>query len=138
MKTDPLDCGSAPAIPCVGGGGCDQPCPLQAPPCPVLKMPSRRAGGQCAGKEGSVKCPAVMQAMPDDSHHLGVPIPPAKRLRRAERRKETGRWREKSESNDQTDKMKSTYRLCNLHVLSQKDNSDYFMPTTIFIRKLTN
>lgn len=28
-----------------------------------------------------MECPAVKQAMPDDSHHLGVLIPPTKRLR---------------------------------------------------------
>lgn len=64
-------------------------------------MPSRRAGGQWAGMEGSEECPAVTQAMPDDSHHLGVLIPPTKRKREGERegeietqgrrRKEAGR-----------------------------------------------
>lgn len=92
-----MHCGSAPAVPCVGGGGCDQPCPLQPPPCPELKRPSRRAGGKWAGIEQSEECPAVTQAMPGDSHHLGVLIPPTKRTRereietRGRRRKEAGR-----------------------------------------------
>lgn len=77
--TDPLDCGSAPVVPCAEGGGCDQLCPLQAPPCPELKEPSRKAGGQWEEKHGSVECPAVAPAVPDDSHHLGVPIPPTNR-----------------------------------------------------------
>lgn len=54
-------------------------------------MPSRRAGGQWAGMEGSEECPAVTQAMPGDCHHLGVLIPPTKR----EREKETQGWRRK-------------------------------------------
>lgn len=76
--TDLLDCGPAPAAPCVGGGGCDQPCPLQPPPCPELKMPSRRAGGQWAGMERSEECPAATRATPGDCHRLGVQIPPTK------------------------------------------------------------
>lgn len=79
--TDLLDCGPAPAAPCVGGGGCDQPCPLQPPPCPELKMPSRRAGGQRAGMERSEECPAATRATPGDCHHLGVQIPPTKSAR---------------------------------------------------------
>lgn len=124
MKTDPLDCGLDPAVPCVGGGGCDPPCPLQGPPCPVLKMPSRRAGGR-AGKEGSVECPAAMQAMPDDSRHLGVPIPPTKTLRHrqgeGERDVKVGK-EGKNEGNDKTDKFKSSYRLCNIHCISKETN----------------
>lgn len=89
VNTDPLDYGSALAEPCVGEGGCDQWSPLQPLPCPVLKMPSRRAGGQWAGKEGSEECPAVTHS--DDSHHLGVLIPPTKRERKRERDWDTRR-----------------------------------------------
>ena len=81
VNTDPLDCGSAPAAPCVGEGGCDQPCPLRPPPCPAPTMPSRRAGGQRAGTEGSEECPAVTPATPDDSRHLDVLTPPTRRNR---------------------------------------------------------
>lgn len=80
VNTDLSDCGLAPAVPCVVEGGCEcQQYPLQPPPCPELKMPSRRAGGQWAGMEGSEEFPVVTQVMPDDSHRLGVLIPPTKR-----------------------------------------------------------
>lgn len=80
MNTDLMDCGPAPAVPCVVEGCCEcQQCPLQPPPCPELKMPSRRGGGQWAGMEGPEEFPAVRQAAPDDSHHLDVLLPPAER-----------------------------------------------------------
>lgn len=90
-----MDCGSAPAAPCVGGGGCDQPCPLRPPPYPEPRMPSRRAGGQWAGMEGSDQCSAVTQAVPDDCHHLGVLTPPT----RTERENETQGGRSKDQAN---------------------------------------
>lgn len=91
VNTDLLDCGPAPAVPCVVEGGCEcQQCPLQPPPCPELKMPSRRAGGQWAGMEGSEVFPAVTQAMPDDSHRLGVLIPPTKRQTDVETQEQRG------------------------------------------------
>lgn len=80
VKTYQLSRGSAPEVPCVGEGGCDQ-LGLQPPLCPELKMPSTRASGQCSGKERLEECPAVAQAMPDDSHNLGVLIVPEKRDR---------------------------------------------------------
>lgn len=85
VNTNLLDCGSAPAVPCVEVGGYDQPYPLQQPPCPEPKMPNRRVGGQWAGKEESEECPAVTHIMPDDSHYLGVLKPPAKRDKRMEK-----------------------------------------------------
>lgn len=67
-------------------------------------MPSRRAGGQQAGTEGSEECPAVTRAMPDDSHHLDVLTPPTRRKREIEtqgvRRKEAGRRRERQMDGD--------------------------------------
>ena len=108
MNTDPLDYGSAPAAPCVGGGGCDQLCPLRPPPCPALKMPSRGVGGQWTGKEGSEECPAVTQR--DDSHHLGVLIPPTERERerRGGEREERRREREEEWEEDDTGRRRWT------------------------------
>lgn len=78
MAADPLSCGSAPLAPCVEGGGCDQLRPLQARPCPTPTRPSRTAGGRWAEKPRPTECPAVTLAAPDESRHLGVPIPPTK------------------------------------------------------------
>lgn len=78
-----MDCGSAPAEPRVEGGGCDQLCPLRAPPCPAPRVPSRKAGGRWEEKEGSAECPAATPAVPDDSRHLGVPTPPTRSGREA-------------------------------------------------------
>ena len=94
VTTDPLDCGWTPVVPCVEGGGCDQMHSLQSPPCPALKMPSRKAGGQWEEMKGSVECPAVMQAMPDDFHHPGVPIPPTKRENETQGRRREGGGRQ--------------------------------------------
>lgn len=90
-NTDPLDCGSAPAAPCVGGAGCGQLWPPSPPPSLVLATPSRRAGGQWAEKGKSEECPAEKRA--DDSHRLGVPTRPAKRGRRHDWRTEEEKLR---------------------------------------------
>lgn len=76
--TDLWGCGPAPAVPCAVEEGCEcQQCPLQPPPYPELRMPSRRVGGVWAGMEGSEEFPAAMQARPVGSQCLGVPLPSA-------------------------------------------------------------
>lgn len=70
-----------------------------------------------------MECPAAMQAMPDDSRHLGVPIPPTKTHRQGEGERDVKVGKEgKNEGNDNTDEFKSSYRLCNILCISKETN----------------